>query len=94
MAIPSISPDGTESTPLEVQFLHAGGQIHSRLLVSFGASAKATVIERHQAVTEAAALVSHVSDITVGEGTELTWIILQEQAPTTRISARPASIRR
>lgn len=73
-------PDGTElEAPLEVQFLHAGGQIHSRLPVSFGASVKATVIERHQAVTEAAALVSHVSDITVGEGTELTWIILQEQ---------------
>ncbi len=31
------------------------------------------------AVTGDAALVSHVSDITVGEGTELTWIILQQQ---------------
>ncbi|MDE1996669.1 MAG: Fe-S cluster assembly protein SufD [Rhizobiaceae bacterium] len=73
-------PEGTElDAPLEVQFLHAGGQIHSRLPMTFGANVKATVIEHHRAVTANAALVSHVSDITVGEGTELTWIILQQQ---------------
>ncbi|MFC5755253.1 MULTISPECIES: Fe-S cluster assembly protein SufD [unclassified Rhizobium] len=73
-------PDGTElEEPLEIQFVHAGGDIHSRLPVAFGANVKGVVIERHQSVTDNAALVSHVSDITVGQGTELTWIILQQQ---------------
>lgn len=73
-------PDGIElEEPLEIQFIHAGGDIHTRLPVAFGANVKGVVIERHQSVTESAALVSHVSDITVGEGTELTWIILQQQ---------------
>lgn len=73
-------PDGTElEAPLEVQFVHAGGQIHSRLPVSFGADVKATFIERHQAVEGAAALVSSVSEVKIGKGSEITWIILQEQ---------------
>jgi Fe-S cluster assembly protein SufD len=73
-------PEGTElETPLEIQFLHAGGQVHTRLPVTFGAHVKATVIERHQSVTGDAALVSSISDVTIGDGTELTWIILQEQ---------------
>ncbi len=73
-------PDGTElEEPLEIQFVHAGGDIHTRLPVSFGANVKGVVIERHHSVTGDAALVSHVSDITVGQGTELTWIILQQQ---------------
>ena len=73
-------PDGTElEEPLEIQFVHAGGDIHTRLPVSFGANVKGVVIERHHSVTGDAALVSHVSDITVGQGTELTWIIVQQQ---------------
>ncbi|TAV73898.1 Fe-S cluster assembly protein SufD [Rhizobium leguminosarum] len=73
-------PAETElENPLEIQFIHAGGQAHTRLPVSFGAGVKATVIERHRTVTGDAALVSHVTDITVGEGAELTWIILQQQ---------------
>ncbi|MBB3311999.1 Fe-S cluster assembly protein SufD [Rhizobium sp. BK196] len=73
-------PEDTElEEPLEVQFVHAGGDIHTRLPVAFGANVKGVVIERHQSVTDNAALVSHVSDITVGQGTELTWIILQQQ---------------
>lgn len=73
-------PEGTEmEEPLEIQFIHAGGDIHTRLPIAFGANVKGVVIERHQSVTDNAALVSHVSDITVGQGTELTWIILQQQ---------------
>ncbi|OWV70948.1 ABC transporter ATP-binding protein [Rhizobium sp. R634] len=73
-------PADTElEAPLEIQFVHAGGQTHTRLPVSFGAGVKATAIERHRAVTGDAAFVSHISDITVGEGAELTWIILQQQ---------------
>ncbi len=73
-------PEGTElEEPLEIQFIHAGGDVHTRLPVAFGANVKGVVIERHQSVTDNAALVSHVSEITVGQGTELTWIILQQQ---------------
>lgn len=73
-------PAETELTePLEIQFVHAGGQAHTRLPVNFGSAVKATVIERHLSVAPDSALVSHVSDITVGQGTELTWIILQQQ---------------
>jgi Fe-S cluster assembly protein SufD len=73
-------PAGTElEEPLEIQFVHAGGQTHTRLPVTFGAAVKATVIEHHLSVTGDAALVSHVSDITLGDGAELTWIIVQQQ---------------
>jgi Fe-S cluster assembly protein SufD len=65
--------------PIELQARHAGGQIHMRFPASFGAGSKATVIERHQAVNEDAALVSTVSDIVLEDGAEITWIILQQQ---------------
>lgn len=65
--------------PLEIQFIHAGGQMHSRLPVTFGARSCVTLIERHRAVTADAALVSAVSEVRIGEGAEVTWVILQEQ---------------
>ena len=41
-------PDGFEGdTPVEIQSVQGGGQIHSRIPVRFGRQAKATVIERH-----------------------------------------------
>lgn len=73
-------PDGFESEkPVEIQSVQGGGQSHSRIPVRFGKSAKATVIERHVAQSEAAALISSVSDITLGEGSEVTWIVMQQQ---------------
>ncbi|WP_337266767.1 Fe-S cluster assembly protein SufD [Oryzifoliimicrobium ureilyticus] len=73
--------DGVDlKAPVEVQFLHSGGQIHTRMPVTFGAGTKGVFIERHQAVTDHAALVSHVSDVVVSEGADVTYIILQQQA--------------
>jgi len=73
-------PDGFDSEkPVEIQSVQGGGQNHSRIPVRFGRSAKATVIERHVAQGEAAALISSVSDITLGEGSEVTWIVMQQQ---------------
>jgi Fe-S cluster assembly protein SufD len=73
-------PEGTElESPLEIQFAHAGGQLHTRLPVSIGGGVKATIVERHHAVTGDAALVSAVSDVTIGDGAEVTWVILQQQ---------------
>jgi Fe-S cluster assembly protein SufD len=73
-------PDGTElEDPLEIQFAHAGGQLHTRLPVAIGNNVKATIVERHHAVTGDAALVSAISDVTIGDGAEVTWVILQQQ---------------
>lgn len=72
--------DGTElEDPLEIQLVQSLGQAHTRFPVSFGANTKATVIERHLSTDAAESLISSVSDITVGEGAEITWIILQQQ---------------
>jgi len=65
--------------PIEMQVLHGAGQIHTRFPVSFGAASRATIIERHQVVTEGAALVSSISDVVLEDGAEVTWIILQQQ---------------
>lgn len=72
--------DGTElEDPLEIQLVQSLGQAHTRFPVSFGANTKATVIERHLSTNAAESLISSVSDITVGEGAEITWIVLQQQ---------------
>jgi Fe-S cluster assembly protein SufD len=73
-------PAGADlADPIEIQALHAGGQIHTRFPAVFGAGAKATIIERHRAETDAAALVSSISDIVLEDGAEVTWILLQQQ---------------
>lgn len=72
--------DGYEGEkPVEIQLLQGGGFVHARLPVSFGTGARATVIERHVASGDTAALISSVSDVTLGEGADVTWVILQAQ---------------
>ncbi|WP_117191188.1 Fe-S cluster assembly protein SufD [Rhizobium terrae] len=65
--------------PIELQALHAAGQVHTRFPASFGAASKATIVERHQSVADGAALVSSISDIALEDGADVTWIILQRQ---------------
>ncbi|MFD1744251.1 Fe-S cluster assembly protein SufD [Rhizobium helianthi] len=73
-------PAGVEiEHPIEVQALHGAGQAHTRFPVSFGAGSKATVIERHLQTTDGQAFVSSISDISLDDGAEVTWIVLQEQ---------------
>lgn len=73
-------PEGTElEQPLEFQLVQSAGQSHSRFPVTFGAHSKATIIERHLSVNDAASLVTVVSDLILDEGAEITWIILQQQ---------------
>jgi Fe-S cluster assembly protein SufD len=73
-------PDGhAGELPIEIQFVHGGGFVNTRLPVAFGAKARATVIERHLAQGQTPALVSAVSDITLGEGAEVVWVIVQQQ---------------
>ncbi|MFD2058789.1 Fe-S cluster assembly protein SufD [Mesorhizobium calcicola] len=73
--------DGAElEKPIELQNLQAGGQTHGRLMVRVGAGAKAVIVERQAG--EGAALVSSVSQLVLGEGAEVTWLIVQEQPET------------
>lgn len=73
--------DGAElEKPIELQNLQAGGQTHVRLMVHVGAGAKAVIVERQAG--EGAALVSSVSQLVLGEGAEVTWLIVQEQPET------------
>lgn len=75
----SVAADAAIETPVELQVIHAGGQIHSRFPVEFNAGSRATVIERHLNATDKPAFVTSVSDLKLGEGAEITWIILQTQ---------------
>jgi Fe-S cluster assembly protein SufD len=77
----TVAANADIEAPIELQALHGAGQIHTRFPVSFGAGSKATIIERHHAVTEEAALVSSISDISLEDGADITWIILQSQGP-------------
>ena len=66
-------------TPIEIQCVQNCGQVSTRFPVRFGAGAKATVIERHLAVGDEPSLVTSVSDVRLGDGAEITWIIFQSQ---------------
>ncbi len=69
---------GTElGKPVELQNLQAGGQSHVRMIVNAGAGARAVIVERQSG--EGAGLASSVSQLTVGDGAEVTWLIIQEQ---------------
>lgn len=73
--------DGAElEKPLELQNLHAGGQTHVRLPVRVGNNAKAIIVERQTG--EGTVLASSVSQLLLGEGAEVTWLIIQEQPET------------
>jgi Fe-S cluster assembly protein SufD len=73
--------DGTVlDKPLELQNVQAGGQVHTRFAVKVGAGVTATIVER-QTGTEAA-LVSCVDNVVIGDGSNVTWLIVQEQPDT------------
>ncbi|MFB2553261.1 Fe-S cluster assembly protein SufD [Ensifer soli] len=64
---------------LELQVVQSSGQSHVRLPVTFGAGAKATVVERHVSTSADASFVTCVSDLILDEDADVTWIILQQQ---------------
>jgi len=63
--------------PIELQNVQAGGQAHVRLPVRIGAGAKVTIVERQTG--SGAAFVSSVSNLQIGEGASVTWLIVQHQ---------------
>lgn len=72
-----VADDAEIEAPIELQSVHAAGQLHLRFPANFGKSSKATVVERHIGQSGSAALASVVADLKLGEGAEITWIILQ-----------------
>ena len=71
-------PAGVElAAPVEFQNLQAGGQVHARFAVTAGEGAKATIVERQTG--SGAALASSVTTLSVAAGSEVTYIILQDQ---------------
>lgn len=70
--------DGTVlEAPLELQNVQGGGQTHVRIPINVGAGAKATIVQRETG--NAAGLVSSVTNLIVGEGAEVLWLIVQDQ---------------
>ncbi|MCB1425371.1 MAG: Fe-S cluster assembly protein SufD [Zhengella sp.] len=69
--------------PVEMQNVHGGGQVHARFPVSVGAGARATIVERQSG--QGAALVTSVTDLTLDEGAEVNWIVVQEQPDSTSL---------
>lgn len=75
-----VAADAKVETPIELQNVQAGGQVHVRLPVRVAGGASVTIVERQTGA--ARALVSSVSHLTVGEGAEVIWVIVQDQADT------------
>jgi len=73
--------DGTVlEKPVELQNAQAGAQTHTRFAARIGDGVIATVVERQTGTGEA--LVSSVDNVVIGDGAEVTWLIVQEQPET------------
>lgn len=73
-----VDEDAVVGRPIELQNLIGPGQSHVRFPVKIGARARATIVERQAG--EAAGFATSVSNVVVGEGAKLTWVIVQEEA--------------
>lgn len=74
--------DGAElASPIELQNVHAAGQAHVRFAARIGAGVKATFVERQGGTGEA--LTSSITNVTVGDGADVMWLIVQEQPDST-----------
>lgn len=70
--------DGTKlEQPIELQNLQAGGQVHVRLPVMVGNNVKATIVEQHTGT--GTALVSSVGNLSIGDDSEILYVIIQDQ---------------
>ena len=63
--------------PIELQNVQAGGQAHARFAVKVGDGVAATIVERQAGSADA--LVSSVDNVVIGDDSEVTWLIVQEQ---------------
>ncbi|ATU91871.1 Fe-S cluster assembly protein SufD [Phyllobacterium zundukense] len=74
----SFADDVELEAPLELQNAQLRGQGHVRFPVKFGKGVKATIIER-QTGGDGEGFSTSVSNVTVADDAEITWIILREQ---------------
>ncbi|MBA5723861.1 Fe-S cluster assembly protein SufD [Candidatus Liberibacter sp.] len=73
-------PEGCKlDSPIELQSVQCGGNMHLRYPIKFGAGSKTTIIERYIAHTDSPSLVTSISDVKICSGAEVIWIIVQEQ---------------
>ena len=72
-----VAENATIEAPIELQSVHAAGQVHVRVPATFATGSKATVIERHVGQSGSAALATIVADLKLGEGAEVTWVVMQ-----------------
>jgi len=87
----TISDGVSVAAPIELQNIHSGGQVHSRFAARIGKGAKATIVERQTGTADA--LVSSVSQLEIGDGAEINWLIIQDQPkPTTHLGQIRARI--
>ena len=76
-AVIRIEPEASVERPFELQASPSAGASHFRNLIEVGSNAKATLIERHADGEDS--LASTVTDVTVGEGAELLYVVAQER---------------
>jgi Fe-S cluster assembly protein SufD len=72
-----VAADAAPAAPIELQNIQNGGQTHVRFPVRVGDRAKVTIVERQTGV--GGGLSTSISHLTVGEGAEVLWLILQER---------------
>jgi len=72
-----VAPGTALEAPVELQNVQAGGQTHVRFAVRVGAGAKVTIVERQAG--NGPSLATSVSNLTVGEGAEVRWLVVQDQ---------------
>lgn len=75
----SVADNAEVDKTIEIQAGHGGGHVHTRIPAQFGAGSKATIIERHRNAGETSGFISTVSDLTLGDDAEITWVIVQQQ---------------
>lgn len=85
--------DNTELTDvIELQNIQSAGQSHIRFPAQFGSNVKATIIER-QAGGEGDTFASSVSHVSVGDNSEIVWVIVREHGvSSTQLSQFNATI--
>ncbi|MDT6940700.1 Fe-S cluster assembly protein SufD [Brucella pseudogrignonensis] len=87
----SIADDVELEAPLEIQNIQKSGQGHTRFPVEIGSNAKATIIER-QTGGEDDAFSTSVSNVIVGDGADVIWVILRDFGHSTQLAQFNATI--
>ena len=75
----SVEDGAVIDAPIELQSVHASGPVHMRFPARFGKGSRVSVVERHLSNGAGSAIVSSVADLRIGDGADVTWIVVQTQ---------------